>query len=123
MHLELQVADEGEKSCEQIWISAKTLEYMALSMLKRQRLFSVNSVLALSPQTMQDVDQQIENVFRVFELQLRHKQLSFQIQTDCQCLGIFLAEWELYELILFHLLSNAVKFSTTGGCIIIILSP
>jgi len=34
-----------------------------------------------------------------------------------------LAEWPVYELILFHLIGNAVKFSKTGGSISVILSP
>lgn len=30
-----------------------------------------------------------------------------------------LGEWELYELIVFQLLNNAIKFSNVGGCITI----
>ena len=51
------------------------------------------------------------------------KQLSFQIQTDLKYPGVFLAEWELYELILFHLVGNAVKYSKSNGKISVVLSP
>lgn len=42
---------------------------------------------------------------------------------DLKCEGAFLAEWDLYELILFHLINNAVKFSNSGGSITVTLSP
>ena len=65
----------------------------------------------------------IERVFKVFEKDMNKKQLSFLIQTDLKFPGTFLAEWELYELILFHIVCNAVKFSNSGGSITVILSP
>ena len=45
------------------------------------------------------------------------------IQLDLKYDGVFLAEWDLYELILFHLIGNAVKFSNSGGSITVVLSP
>lgn len=42
---------------------------------------------------------------------------------DLKCEGAFLAEWDVYELILFHLINNAVKFSNSGGNISVTLSP
>ena len=36
--------------------------------------------------------------------------------------GTSLAEWELYELILFHLIGNSVKFSNSGGRVTVVLS-
>ena len=115
--------DEAENEYDNIWMQAKTLEYMALSMLQRQRFFSTNNVLGLQARTFKQCDKMIERVFQVFEKDLNKKQLSFLIQIDLKFTGIFLAEWELYELILFHLIGNAVKFSNSGGSITVVLSP
>ena len=47
MSLENDNNDEAEDEYENIWMQAKTLEYMALSMLHRQRFFTTNNVLGL----------------------------------------------------------------------------
>ena len=66
----------------------------------------------------------IENVFRVVEFQLARKQLHFKIQVvgAPPSQGNFLADWEIFELVCFHLITNAVKYSNTGGDVIVKLS-
>lgn len=44
------------------------------------------------------------------------------IQTDIDSSDVLLAEWEIYELIIFHLVGNAVKYSSHGEIITVVLS-
>lgn len=43
--------------------------------------------------------------------------MTFRINFEDNFKCCLMAEWELFELFLFHLISNAAKFSSTGGCI------
>ena len=54
---------------------------------------------------------------------MKKKQLNPIVSMDQKFDGAFLAEWDLYELILFHLINNAVKFSNSDGSITVTLSP
>ena len=59
----------------------------------------------------------IENLVRLFESYLTRKQMTFRIAFEDQFTHCLMAEWELFELFMFHLIGNAAKFSSTGGCI------
>ena len=97
---------------------------MAKSMLERSRFFMRNNSLqCMTARTFTQCDQMINRLFKIYSKDLRKKQLNHTVQMDLKCEGAFLAEWDLYELILFHLINNAVKFSNSGGSITVTLSP
>ena len=78
--------------------------------------------MALSPLDHEQIDMMIENLVRIFESSLASKQMTFKIHFEDKFGHCLMAEWELFELLLFHLISNAAKFSSTGGCIAINLA-
>lgn len=119
----MKTTDDAESELDFIWTQAKILELMAMSMLQRQRFFSSSSVYRMTARTFQQCDKMVERVFHIHAKDLSKKQLSYMIQMDLKYEGVFLAEWDLYELILFHLIGNAVKFSNSGGSITVVLSP
>ena len=95
---------------------------MALSILQRQRFYSDGTFKVLSSKSLSNIDSMIENIFRLFERELRNKNLAFVIQVkDKKVQGKFLAEWDLYELTLFHLIKNAIKYSENRGYVSVIL--
>lgn len=65
--------EQGDNGYSYIWAQAKTLEYMAMSMLQRQRFFSVKTVLGLQLRTFKQCDKMIERVFRIFDKDIRKK--------------------------------------------------
>ena len=115
MHLERM--NNEQSMLESVWINAKMLQLMTSSMLQRQRFYSGESVMALSPLDRDQLDMMIENLVRLFESYLVRKQMTFRINFEDHFTHCLMAEWELFELFLFHLISNAAKFSSTGGCI------
>ena len=48
---------------------------------------------------------------------MQDKLLTYRIQIDGKNVRKLLGEWELFELIVYQLVSNAIKFSNVGGCI------
>jgi len=71
------------------------------------------------------IEKMIQGVLKVFDAQLCSKQLTIEVTRSRDKFlskGAFLAEWPIYELILFHLIGNAVKFSKTGGNVWIFIS-
>ena len=77
------------------------------------------------PRNLNEVENMVHNVLRCFEETLCDKQLTFEIvhssSPNMKKVG-YLTEWPVYELILYHLIGNAVKYSKTGGNIQILFA-
>ena len=56
----------------------------------------------------------------MFEYSMAVKEITCCLQINTQCLRVkFYTDMRLYDSILFHLLSNAVKFSPSGSVVTI----
>jgi len=77
------------------------LEYTTSSIIKRLRYSSPNPSLVMTMRTPQEVDKTIENSFRVLERQLQDKMMTYRIQIHSKNVHKLLAEWELYEMVVY----------------------
>ena len=77
---ELENIKYQETTYERILIASRSLHYLFQSICKRQLYYEVDPTFQLSQVSICQLDQMIENVFRVVEFQLARKQLTFKIQ-------------------------------------------
>ncbi len=69
-----------------------------------------------------DIETMIHGVIHVFDDLLTQKQLSFKVQMPVKTYEGLMVPWDKYELVLFQLVSNAVKYSDAGGQLEVTLS-
>ncbi len=62
-----------------------------------------------------DIEAMIHGVLQVFDDLLTQKQLSFKVQMPSKIHESLMVPWDKYELVLFQLVSNAIKYSDALG--------
>lgn len=81
LNANLNVERKEYQPSEQIWKSAKMLEYTTSSILRRLTLsYKEAPAIALTALSSSLVDKMIESVFQVFDEELAEKRLTFKVQ-------------------------------------------
>lgn len=69
-----------------------------------------------------NIADKIRNVVNPFEPKIAKDQIQILIQNQCE-LGLeFIADWDMFEFVLFNIFQNAVKFNLPKGKIVLLLS-
>ena len=103
-----------------IWSSSKAMELMTASQLQHYQIDCKQYQPKLAVQYIQDFKSYLSNFIKMFDYSMESKKVTKNL--DINTLGLrlkFYTDMRLYESILFHIFSNAVKFSPSGSVVTI----
>lgn len=98
-----------------IWSNSKLLEYMTISQLDYLKLQSRNFYTYAKPEL--PIIDEIMQFLLAFRKMIKERQLEFKhkIIQDLDPKTKFCLDWRIYKSILYHILSNAIKFCNSKG--------
>lgn len=113
-----QFASFVQTQMDIIWSSSKAMEFMTASQLQHYQIDCKQYEPKLKLQFLSDIESYLTNFVSIFEYSMTVKQVTpcFAINKQWSRLK-FYVDMRLYESIIYHLFTNAVKFSPNGGII------
>lgn len=103
---------------KQVFYSGQILNFHNQNQIERMKRW--NNEFELKESSTNSPEDIIEQIIQPFEMQMDLKKLRYVIDKDPQLNDLNLyADWRLYQLALFNILQNAVKFNNTNGKILI----
>jgi len=104
-----------------IWSSAQTLQLMITSQMSHTRI-NINEMFCNFKPLTSPMCELFTDFMQPFFHSLKQKNITVEVAEANLIPHWVCSDWTLYKQILFHVLQNAIKFNSDGGCIKIVAS-